>query len=263
MALPAKLLILPPWLLFLLINLVFVGVALSFLTLVRLCFHKQMQQGHNEMANPIFNRAGAIHGIILAFVVIVLWQQYDKAYDDALREGTEARELYRDLSLYPNQGQVRDALKSLAAFAKAVVEEEYPALCQMKFSDPTEAAMDRLWTDTLKINPQNPREQVLYAKMIRTLESLSRLRGQRLMGMESDLPEIIWVALIIGSLAMLLFATFFGAQRFWLHAAVISLFAVIIATTYFLIIELDYPFRGQISVEPTSYKLLLETMRAE
>jgi hypothetical protein len=263
MPFPAKLLMWSPWLVFFLINLVFVGVALLLLLIIRLCCHYQVRQRHNDVASAVFNRAGAIHGIILAFVVIVLWQQYDKAYEDALNEGTEARELYRDLSLYPKKDQVRDALQSLSKFIHLVVADEYPAMRQMKTSPATEKAMNALWADTLKINPQTPQEQILYTKIIRTLESLSKLRGQRLIDMETSLPPMIWGALIAGSLVTLLFSTLFGAEKLWLHALLTSMFAIIIATTYFLIIELDYPFMGGICVEPTSYNLLLETINGK
>ncbi len=260
MPLPAKLLLWSPWLVFFLINLVFVGVTLALLLILRLCSHYQVRQRHNDVASAVFNRAGAIHGIILAFVVIVLWQQYDKAYEDALKEGTEARELYRDLCLYPNQHQVQGGLQALKVFARLVVEDEYPAMKKMEASPATEQAMNVLWAQTLKINPQTPQEQVLYTKIIRTLESLSKLRGQRLIEMESSLPPMIWAALIAGSLVILFFATLFGAEKWWWHVLLTSMLAIIIATTYFLIIELDYPFMGGISVEPASYQMLLETI---
>ena len=260
MDLPAKLLMLSPWLTFFLVNTFFVGISLLLLVIIRICFHYQVRQRHNDVASAIFNRAGAIHGIILAFVVIVLWQQYDKSYEDALKEGTEARELHRDLSLYPNQDQVQDALQSLAKFSHLVVADEYPALKQMKTSPVTEQAMNALWINILRINPQTPQEQILYSKIIRTLESLSKLRGQRLIQMESNLPPLIWGALMVGSLVTILFSIIFGAEKLWLHALLASMFAVIIATTYFLIIELNYPFMGGISVEPTSYKAMLETI---
>jgi hypothetical protein len=78
--------------------------------------------------------------------------------------------------------------------------------------------------------------------------------------MDTSLPPLIWVALIVGSMVTILFTIIFGAEKLWLHAVLTSMFAVIIATTYFLIIELDYPFMGGISVEPSSYKILLEIM---
>jgi hypothetical protein len=260
MSLHTKLLLLSPWLIFFLINLVFVGISLALLFFIRLCCHYQVRQRHNDVASAIFNRAGAIHGIILAFVVIVMWQQYDKAYEDALKEGAEARELYRDLSLYPRPAQVKGALDSITRFVHLVVEEEYPAMRVMKTSPATEEAVNALWSDTLKINPQSPQEQILYSKIIRTLESLTKLRESRLIQMDTSLPPLIWLALITGTLITMVFSSIFGAEKLWLHALLAAMLAVIIGTTYFLIVQLDYPFMGAISVEPSSYKSLLETM---
>jgi hypothetical protein len=36
--------------------------------------------------------------------------------------------------------------------------------------------------------------------------------------------------------------------------------AVILATTFFLIIELDYPFTGELSAKPTSYIKMLQAL---
>jgi len=71
--------------------------------------------------------------------------------------------------------------------------------------------------------------------------------------MESSLPYIIWIAIIVGAVITILFSILLGAEKSWLHAIMVSMLAIIIATTLFLIIELDYPFVGEVSAKPTSY----------
>ena len=95
----AKLLMLSPWLLFILINTLFIGFSISLLYIVRRSAQCQMRKGHNDVAASIFNKAGTVFGIILAFVVVILWQEYNKSIDLASKEGTEALELYQDLNL--------------------------------------------------------------------------------------------------------------------------------------------------------------------
>jgi len=254
----AKLLMISPALFFFLINIVFIGISILLLLIVRQSCPYQTRQRHNDVASSIFNRAGAIYGIMLAFVVIVLWQQYNKAVDNATREGAEAFQLYRDLSLYPDQQQVDQAIKSLVDFARLVVEDEYPAMRQMKMSQATEQAMSSLVTDTLKIKPQNHQEEVFYNKILKDLEQLAKLRHERLMEMESNLPNIIWIALIVGAIVTMLFSVFFGAEKLWIHMVLASLFAIILATTFFLIIELDCPFMGELSAKPDNYIKMLK-----
>ncbi len=256
----AKLVMLSPWLLFILINAVFIGTSILILYIIRRIAHYKIRQSHNDVIASIFNKAGTVFGIMLAFVVVILWQDYHRAMDSALKEGTEALELYRDLSLYPNQKQADSAIKSLVHFSKLVIEDEYPAMANMGMSQTTEHAMNNLRNDIHNINPQKRQEQILYAKILNDLENLSKLRHERLSEMESSLPDIVWAALIVGAFVAILFSTLLGAERFWLHALLISMLAIILATAFYLIIELDYPFMGELCAKPTSYIKMLKTI---
>ena len=256
----AKLLMLPPWLLFVLINALFIGFSILLLHTVRWCTHCKMRKGHNDVVASIFNKAGTVFGIILAFVVVILWQEYNKSVDLALKEGTEALELYQDLRLYPDQKQAAGAIQSLVNFAGLVVNDEYPAMARLKTSPTTEQAMTKLRNNLLHINPQTLQEQILYTKLLKDLENLSKLRQERLADMESSLPGIFWVALIIGAIITITFSIVLGAENFYLHALLASMLAVILATTFFLIIELDYPFTGELSAKPNSYVKMLQAI---
>ncbi len=256
----AKLLMLPPWLLFILINALFIGVSISMLYMVRQYAHYRIRKGHNDVAASIFNKAGTIFGIMLAFVVVILWQEYNKSMDRALKEGTEALELYQDLSLYPNQQQAAIAIKSLVHFAELVIKDEYPAMANMKMSPTTEQAMTKLRSEIEHISPQNLQEQILYTKILRDLENLSKLRQERLADMESSLPGIVWGALIVGAIITIMFSILLGAEKLWLHSLLTSMLAVILATAFYLIIELDYPFVGELSAKPTSYIKMLQVI---
>ncbi|MCX5891921.1 MAG: DUF4239 domain-containing protein [Deltaproteobacteria bacterium] len=249
---------LPPWLVFILINAVFLTVSLLvFWGITRLLSCKK-RRDLNEVASPIFNRAGAFFGFLLAFVVVVMWQEYSKAVDNASREGTEALALYRDLTLYPDKNQTNAAMKALLEFARQVVEDEYPAMAKMQPSPVTEQALQNLWKSTEKINPQGRQEEILYQVILKDLYNLSKLRNERLLELESNLPGVIWGVLIIGAMVTLIFSTLLGTESLLLHALLKSLFVILIASTFFLIIELDYPFTGNISVKPASYIRMLE-----
>ncbi len=254
----AKLLMMPPWLLYILINVVFLGISLLvFWGITRLLSCKK-RCDLNEVATPIFNRAGAFFTFLLAFVVVVMWQEYTKAVDDASREGAEAMALYRDLSLYPDKEQTAAAINSLIEFAHKVVEEEYPAMVKMERSPATEQALHNLYKNTEKINPDGRQQEILYNVILKDLYNLSKLRDERLLELESTLPGIIWGVLIIGAIVTLIFSTLLGTESILLHALLKSLFVILMASTFFLIIELDYPFTGEISAKPTSYIRMLE-----
>ncbi len=256
----ARLVMLSPWLLLILINTVFIGTSILILCVVRRIAHYKIRQSHNDVIASIFNKAGTVFGIMLAFVVVILWQEYNKAVDSAKKEGTEALELYRDLSMYPNQKQADSAIQSLVNFTKLVIEDEYPAMANMRTSAKTEQAMNNLRNYIHNINPQTRQGQVLYVNILNDLETLSKLREDRLSEMESSLPDIVWIALIIGAFVAIMFSTLLGSEKLWLHALLVSMLAIILATAFYLIIELDYPFMGELCAKPTSYIKMLHTI---
>jgi hypothetical protein len=260
MPLTAKLVMVPHGLLLFLVNALFILFSILLLVLVRNLCHYTIRKSQNEVITPIFNRAGAIFGIIIAFVVVILWQEYNKSRDNALKEGTEALELYRDLTLYPDQKKVTEAIACLTHFTRCVIADEYPAMAKMQTSPATENVLTDLRKAIHGITPGNPHEQVLYNKIIRDFEMLSRFRQTRLLEMESSLPVIVWIVLIIGAVIMIGYAIFLGTEKFWLHIILTSMLAIILANSFYLIIELDYPFMGDLCAKPTSYIEVLNTV---
>lgn len=259
----ARLLLIPSWLLFLLMNFLFIGISLGLLFLVRGVLHYQVRERHNHVNGYIFTTAGLLYGVLIAFVVIFLWQGYQKAVENASREGSEAMALYRDLALYPNPGQVEGAKAALLVFVRMVIEDEFPAMGHMQLGPATQKAMNALWFNTQKIHPSNTREQVLFAEILGELNQLSKLRHGRLDQLNSNLPTAIWLALIVGALICITFTVLFGAEKFWLHTLLTCMLAILMATAFFVVIELDYPFIGEISAKPSSYVGLLEMLEGK
>jgi Protein of unknown function (DUF4239) len=260
MPLMAKLLNLSPWLVLLLINTMFIGITFLLLFLSRSFISSQVKRDHYEVISTIFARAAAMFGILLAFVVVMLWQEYQLADERALKEGNIAIDLYRDLMFYLDKAEVNNATLSYLKFVYSVVEDEYLAMAQLKRSSKTQEAINELWLNIAIIKPKTPQEQAIHNKMLRNLESLVDLRRSRLGDMGSNVPDILWVVIIIGALVTIFLATLIHAEKFWMHALAISMIVIIIANTIFLAIELDYPFLGEVSARPANYIEILESM---
>ena len=257
----AKLLVISPWLLLILINATFVAFSLMIAAIIKYCFPYETRISHHDVASSIYSTTVSIFGIMLAFVVVLLWQQYNRAADNALKEGKEALQVYRDLRVYPNKGEAAPTVKALMEFVKSLIDEEYPAMGQMRTSPNTDQALHNLSVSLARIQPKNSQEQLLFSKVLRNLDNLANLRDTRLMDMDSSLPDILWAAILIGGAVTITFSNFLGGEKFWMHAFFTTLLVIIIGTIVFLIIELDYPFVGVISAKPTSYIKLLQVMK--
>jgi len=255
-----KLVLINPLALYFLICAVLVGFSLVILFLSRWGIHSRLKAVHNDLAGYLFTAVGVIYGVLLAFVAIAVWEQYNDAMGNVVREAGRALALYRDLNLYPDQDQAAPAREALLAFIRLVVKDEYPAMARGGESPATQQAMERLWKAAKSLRPRDSYQGAIFQEILKDINSLGELRTGRLAAAQTNLPDIVWTALIIGAAITLVFVVLFGAEKFWLHLFMTCLLAILMATAIFLILEMDDPFMGPLAPQPTAYLQVLERM---
>jgi ABC-type branched-subunit amino acid transport system permease subunit len=64
---------------------------------------------------------------------------------------------------------------------------------------------------------------------------------------------VIWKMLVLGGAISVIFTFLFGARTFRIHMAITGLIAATIGLVFVLIITMDFPFRGTVSVTSDSF----------
>lgn len=264
MPLSVWLLTIPQWLCMSLVIAFFTGFGVGLVFLVRQFVHHSILKQHNDIAGFVFATVGVIYGVMLAFVVIVVWEDYNDATATAKNEAMQAYALYRDLSIYPNQVEASPALASLAAFSRSVVEKEYPAIRHMKWETSHEANVetggkfDKLWADIKKIAPQTMQEEALFHEILKDINTLAQEREKRLIISREDLPDVIWDAVILGGLITIGFTALFGNENFKAQVVITTLLGLVTSLVIVVIISLNFPFMGSVSIGPDGYEFLID-----
>src|ERR1700674_3714907 len=105
-----------------------VGAAIVFalvgVTAVRNAMRGRVREGHNDVLVPIFLTTGTIYAVLLGFLVIAVWEQYDAAKRNIADEASLLTTMYRQTYGMPadEQRQMREYLK---AYTEAVVGDEW------------------------------------------------------------------------------------------------------------------------------------------
>jgi hypothetical protein len=93
------------------IALVLIGVAVASsvagLLVVRRLVPAAVLQPQHDVASPKFQVIGTLYAVPLAFVVVVVWQQFQSASVTVDVEATKLSDLYRDAEEYPEAERVR------------------------------------------------------------------------------------------------------------------------------------------------------------
>jgi hypothetical protein len=243
----------PGLLLALLFLAVAVGASLGGLLLVHRSVALSTLERHNDVAGFIIAVVGVLYAVLLAFVVVVTWQSFDRAGQVASEEAQFVEGLYRDASVFgPQAGEIR---RNLDAYATFVATREWSAMGNHQHEDlRTDDALDGVWQAYRSLTPDGPTQQTFYADSIRRLNDLQKARADRLEASASQLPDALWGVLLAGAVITVGFTYFFGLANVRAQALMVTALAAMIGLTLFLIFSLDLPFSGDLAVQPNSMK---------
>ena len=238
---------------------VFLAVALSIagLVLVRRLTPLAVRQEHNDVAGFIYAVVGIAYAVLLAFLVIAVWERFEDARDAADREGNELAKLYWLANSFPdaNRQQVQELARS---YAEVAVDEEWPMMENGQASPRAWTLMDQLRESVQNFEVSTSAEQVLYEQGLSRVNDMQDARRLRLLDANTYVPTILWVTLISGGVITVGFTYLFGLEKTWPHMLMVGALAVIIASALFTIYGLEYPFAGEPHVTPDALELDLQ-----
>ena len=252
----------PDWQALVLILSVTVSLSLLGFLAVHRLVPVSVRRAHNDVAGFIFAAVGVMYGVLLAFVVVVVWEQFHQTRANFQKEASAAVSFYHAMGAYAEATHAQDLRPALAGYLGTIVEEEFPAMAAMQRQGVTSQALQALWVGVRGMTPGSAQEQILYGELLSRLNDLDRLRVSRLDDAREELPGVLWLALIAGAIFTIGFAFLLGTDNVCAHGVMIGLLAALIGVVLYVTIELDHPFTGTVSIGEEGLRQVLE-MTAE
>src|SRR4051794_18726122 len=82
---------------------------------------------NNEVAGFKFATVGVLYAVLLAFVVLVVWQKYNEAEADVAREAAASATVYR-LSYGLDDAQGNAVRRTMSDYLDAAIGQDWPAM---------------------------------------------------------------------------------------------------------------------------------------
>lgn len=253
MSITYKLLQIPPISFFILmisIGGVFAGLGTF---LFRRYIRMKILRSHNEVTGFLFMAISSFYALLLGFVVFVVWGQLNETQSNVSIEGSSAMGLYRDIKFYPDTLETKPLMAAYLDFVFNVVNEEIPNMALLKSSRKTAESFGNVFYKMENLNPKNPFQVQLVAEMFNNLNKLATYRGLRTASLETEIPSIMWFPIILGAIITLFCAMLVDVEHTRIEVGLNSLLGVFIGMLLFIIILLDHPFTGSLSIKPQSY----------
>lgn len=248
----------PTWLLALLLMGGLVILALAGLRLVHRRLHRRWltTQVDNGTVGWFFSGLTLFYGLLLGLLTVATWGNYNQTMTIASQEAATIATVYRNLAAYPKPAQ--DELRyRLRQYIRAIIERSWPAQQQGQLPTSETKVLNLFQHYFLSLSQLNAVQLVVHGETIRSYNHLVELRRQRLESIQNGVPGVIWVVVLVGAVATIVFSYCFVVENFRLHALLTGILSAIIGLLIFLLVVLDHPFWGEVSVSPAAYQLVL------
>jgi Protein of unknown function (DUF4239) len=237
----------------------FVVLALWVGYLVSKFTSREIRTAHNDRAGFILAVIGVIYAVLLAFVAIGAWERFEQAQARSYDEAGAIATVYRDAGSFPDGGRLRSVLR---AYVLSVINAEWPRMQRgerSRISNPWLEAADRY---VRELPVSSLRLANIHAQMLSAMDIALMDREERLTVDSGGINRIMWVVLIVGAVVTVAFTYLFGFDKTLMQELMIGGLSFLIGLVLFLIVALDYPYRGSIAVEPGAFRALLESFNA-
>ena len=249
----------PLWLTTLVITVGAAVYSVGLMLVTRYSFGVDRLKLNNEVAGFKFAVVGVFYAVLLAFVVIAVWDDFRQTEGAVRDEAKAAVDLHRITFALPVEdgAAIREHLLD---YINDVREHEWQTMGAGKPSDVVIKDLDQLSRAIFNVSPQSQQELALYQEALRLLAVMTDNRNERLDSSDGSMPRILWFVLIVGGLITLGYPAFFGSTNLFAQILMTAALAGLVALALLLGLAFDYPFTGDVHISPYPFDQALRQM---
>lgn len=202
---------------------------------------------------------GTMFAVMLAFVILLALQSYQRAREGSSVEAIAVNELHSIAAVF--QPPTSDHLQGgLVCYARAVIEDEWPAMRDGRSSELVQSWIDKLGREFAITDPHGARQETAYAQWFDEQAQRREGRRERLAEASPFVPLPLWFVLGIGASLTIAYMCAQADRREGVLIQSIPIgFVTALATAGLLVVFfLDHPYADESgSIAPTEMRRTL------
>jgi len=241
--------------------LVFPGLSILGLYIVRRLVSVERLKQNHEVAGFTFGVIGAFYGLLLAFVIVAAWERFDRADEKVQDEAMALTSLYRLSKAFPDPLS-HNLQQAIRRYTEHAINVEWPDMASQIRGTTVDDPMGSLdlWTLIATYHPSDGRQSLLVDKSYDQLQLISQARYLRFMYGREDLPSVVWLVIYAGLFITIGFSYFFGLEAFPSQALMCGIFSSLLGLTIIAILELAHPYQGAVVVSDEPFRFAITRM---
>ena len=224
--------------------------------LIRRHFPVLRRRRHNDVAGFLLAVIGVIYAVSIGFILIDLHENRGEAKSTAQSEALTAMAIAQASQVMGEETRL-GVTEHVVAYERAVIMSWPPG---EGVHGPAQA-LDRLIDEVAALRPAGAAQEAFVWEATRELMEIGVAhRELHLEAREGYLHPTVWASVLLSSAATLAFCLLFGLENARLHYLMVGGVAIVVAVNLFLIVQLNYPFKGDLAVEPDTHLMVIRTL---
>ena len=219
------------------------GVVILAVWLARRMVPATKEGFHAEISAPMVGVVAALFGLLLAFVIIIAYENFLDASANVSREADALSSIVRDSDAFP--GGERESA-AVGNYVRSVVVHEWPEMRDGDASPRARSGMDGIFAAFRTVEPRSARAKAFYDDAVRQLNTALDSRRDRLEAAEGGLPAEIGALILFGTFVIVGYAVLVGSPHFGFHALGPAAIGIVVAFSLVVLVDLSYPFSGDL-----------------
>jgi Protein of unknown function (DUF4239) len=214
---------------------------------------------NNEVAGFKFATVGVIYAVLLGFAVITVWDKFSEAENNVSLEAGAAATIFRLAKGIDAQASA--ALRTgMSAYLRAAIAQDWPAMQHGSGSPEATRALSGAYAALLQYQPTDLKGGALMTELLHQLDLVTQARRARIVVSAGIVPGIVWIVLFGGAFITIGFTFLFGNKNLPAQAIMTGALSMLIFSALLVIIAIDHPFAGSVSVDPDPLAAVLSEL---
>lgn len=207
-------------------------------------------EGRNSIIGIFIGIISLFLGVMLTFIVVDVWNDYDEARVDATKEAGTILILYQTVSALPDTDDIQELI---IEYLEYIINVEYPNFRDNNPPSESNELIIALQDNLYSYNPQGQQQSILYGECVSLLNQIILYRIDRIDSGTIGIHNLIWWITIIDAVLLVIMSWLILCSDLS-HYILTAIISIYIASAIFLSLILSYPFRGFPAITPGPFE---------
>jgi hypothetical protein len=200
---------------------------------------------------------GALYGVMAAFIVFEVWNQYGKIVDLLDQESLGLERLYRLTLYFKNKTISIEMKKAIKTYADIIIEDRFKTFAEGRRHVQSSKPFRRISKVIRDITFQSEHDEVVFQNLIDNYGKVSMVRNQRINQSLTRLPNLLTIYLFAASLIAVVSFVIMPFANVYYGFFAAGAITFVVTMIYQLVKGLNNPFRGAWKIKPEPFERVM------